>query len=120
METDAAYAVIAVTGYDGNTRAAIYFGGTSTLLNTIGALSVGIMTNFGIVVGGSLIAGVTNADWIVSDDEGETGIEDLWAASGIPLDVTVAVTQITISISMGLSLGTFLVYPMEWNRKRKT
>lgn len=74
----------------------------------------------GIAVGGSLISGVTSADWILSDDVGETDIEDLNAASGIALTVTVAVIQVAISISMGLSLGAFLVYPMEWTRKRKT
>lgn len=76
----------------------------------------------GIAASGSLLAGVTSADWIVSDEVGETAFEDVTAAANVALNVTLAVVQVSVSIAVGLSLSALIVYPMEWRRRqpRKT
>lgn len=73
----------------------------------------------GLASGGSLIAGVTSADWIVSDEVGETAIEDISAASGIAFNVMASTVQVAVSISIGLALSALIVYPMEWRRKKQ-
>lgn len=67
-------------------------------------------------MGGSLIAGVSSADWIVSSDGSTTAIDDLTASSNVAFNVTIAVVQVAISISVGLSLASLLVHPREWMR----
>lgn len=73
----------------------------------------------GIAVGGSLVSGVTSADWIVSDEVGESAIVDISAAAGVALNVTISVIQVAISIAVELSLAALIVYPLEWKKKQR-
>lgn len=71
-------------------------------------------------MGGSLLAGVTSADWIVNDQaESTTAIDDLNITSNVAFNVTISVVQVAISISVGLSLAALLVHPREWKRGQK-
>lgn len=66
----------------------------------------------GLAVGGSLLSGVTTADWIVSEQTGTTAIEDITSAQGVAFSVTLSVVQVAISASVGLSLATLFAYPL--------
>lgn len=73
-----------------------------------------------MAVGGSLLAGIKSADWITSEEVGETAVEDLTASTGIAMSVTTQVIQVAISISVGLSISALLVnLPLDHLRKRK-
>lgn len=73
-----------------------------------------------MAVGGSLLAGVKSADWITSEEVGESSVEDLTASTGIAMNVTTQVIQVAISISVGLSITALLVnLPLDHLRKRK-
>ena len=73
-----------------------------------------------MAVGGSLLAGIKSADWITSEEVGETAVEDLTASTGIAMNVTTQVIQVAISISVGLSLSALLVnLPLDRLSKRK-
>lgn len=73
-----------------------------------------------MAVGGSLLAGVKSADWIISEEVGESSVEDLTASTGIAMNVTTQVIQVAISISVGLSITALLVnLPLDHLRKRK-
>lgn len=73
-----------------------------------------------MAVGGSLLAGITSADWITSEEVGESAVEDLSASTDIAMSVTTQVIQVAISISVGLSISALLVnLPLDHLRKRK-
>ena len=73
-----------------------------------------------MAVGGSLLAGIKSADWITSEEVGESAVEDLTASTGIAMSVTTQVIQVAISISVGLSISALLVnLPLDHLRKRK-
>lgn len=73
-----------------------------------------------VAIGGSLLAGIKSADWIVSEEVGETAVEDLTASTGIAMNVTTQVIQVAISISVGLSISTLLVnLPFDYLSKKK-
>lgn len=79
-----------------------------------------IIDIFVVAVGGSLLAGIKSADWITSEEVGETAVEDLTASTGIAMSVTIQVIQVAISISVGLSISALLVnLPLDHLRKRK-
>ncbi|KAG6364010.1 hypothetical protein INS49_009113 [Diaporthe citri] len=74
----------------------------------------------GLAVGGSLLAGIKSADWIISEEVGESAVEDLTASTDIAMSVTTQVIQVAISISVGLSISALLVnLPLDYWRKRK-
>lgn len=91
-----------------------------TWVANAGVPTYSVQVPSGLAVGGSLLSGVTSADWIVSDDVGETAFEDINAASGVAFNVTISVVQVAISVSVGLSLAALIVYPFEWKKQRKT
>lgn len=73
-----------------------------------------------MAVGGSLLAGIKSADWIISEEVGESAVEDLTASTDIAMSVTTQVIQVAISISVGLSISALLVnLPFDYWRKRK-
>lgn len=73
-----------------------------------------------VAIGGSLLAGIKSADWIVSEEVGESAVEDLTASTGIAMNVTTQVIQVAISISVGLSVSTLLVnLPLDYLSKKK-
>lgn len=73
-----------------------------------------------MAIGGSLLAGIRSADWIISEEVGESAVEDLTASTGIAMNVTTQVIQVAISISVGLSISTLLVnLPLDYLSKKK-
>ncbi|KAK7705529.1 hypothetical protein SLS64_007896 [Diaporthe eres] len=104
--------LISVSGYAVNWRAGYYFKGASTVSNTLGAMAIGAQW--------TLLAGIKSADWIVSEEVGESAVEDLSASTDIAMSVTTQVIQVAISISVGLSISALLVnLPLDYWRKRK-
>lgn len=53
----------------------------------------------------------------MSEEVGQTALEDISAASGVAFNVTISVIQVAISISVGLSLASLIVYPLEWTKQ---
>lgn len=73
-----------------------------------------------MAIGGSLLAGIKSADWITSEEVGESAVEDLTASTGIAMNVTTQVIQVAISISVGLSISAMLVHlPLDYLSKKK-
>ena len=69
----------------------------------------------GLAVSGSLVAGITSADEIISNTTGTTTVSsgsDNFATNGAAFTVSLSVIQIAIGITVGLFISAIVVYPM--------
>ena len=69
----------------------------------------------GLAVSGSLVAGITSADQIISNTTGTTTVSsgsDALATNGAAFTVSLSVVQIAIGITVGLFISAVVVYPL--------
>jgi CHASE3 domain sensor protein len=70
----------------------------------------------GLAVSGSLVAGITSADQIISNATGTTtvssGSDALSNTNGAAFTVSLSVIQIAIGITVGLFISAVVVYPL--------
>jgi uncharacterized membrane protein YjjP (DUF1212 family) len=69
----------------------------------------------GLAVSGSLVAGITSADQIISNSTGTTTVSsgsDALATNGAAFTVSLSVVQIAIGITVGLFISAVVVYPL--------
>lgn len=69
----------------------------------------------GLAVSGSLVAGITSADQIISNSTGTTTVSsgsDALATNGAAFTVSLSVIQIAIGITVGLFISAVVVYPL--------
>lgn len=117
----------AVNHFSGNSFAAV-----PSLSQALGALTVGVLANLysrvehsmaaplmhpaifiqvpgSLAASGSLISGLTNADQLT---KGGTGIDSHQDAIGSELKAGMTMVEIGIAITVGLSVGVLLIYPI--------